>query len=263
MEKKNTWQAIIAHPLPEEQRRIAALLENSGFFSICHTTHDGLDCLRQVVSLQPELVLIHGVLDKIDGLEVLRRLREFPLPNTRCVYLTTYNGYLAQHALLTGAQYSILMPCSDELLVQRAVELIQPPRTTATDEEIDAHTAQILQTISAPANKKGYYYTLDAVRILVRDPELVMRRKVITELYGAIAQLHNLENPEQVERCLRTLTSRVFTHNSVHVLETYFNLADTQRGHITNTAFLTAIAKQVRAELRSPEKTNQSKTGPS
>ena len=248
MDKK--FQVIIAHPIPEERQRMAALFESSGLFSLGHMTHDGLDCLRAVVAAQPDLVLVHGVLDKIDGLEVLRRLEEFPLSKTRRIYITNYNNFLAEHAVLSGADHCIMMPCPDEVLFQRSCELILPPQESASDEEINTHTAHILHAISAPTNKKGYFYAIDAVRILVRDPKLVMRRKVITELYGGIAQLHSLEKPEQVERCLRTLTGRVFAKNSIQTLREYFNLADVQRGHITNTAFLTAVAKHVTTALR-------------
>ena len=257
MNKK--FQLIIAHPIPEERQRIAALFESSGLFSVCHMTHDGLDCLREVVSAQPDLVLVHGVLDKIDGLEVLRRLEEFPLSKTRRIYITNYNNYLAEHAMLSGADHCIMIPCPDEVLFQRSCELILPPQESASDEEINAHTVHILHRISAPANKKGYYYTIDGVRILVRDPKLVMRRKVITELYGTIAQFHGLERPEQVERCLRTLTNRVFAKNSAATLREYFNLSDVQRCRITNTAFLTAIAKHVTAALRAEREVIQTK----
>lgn len=248
MDKK--FKMIIAHPIPEERQRIAAHFESSGLFSVCYMTHDGLDCLREAVSLQPDLVLVHGVLDKIDGLEVLRRLEEFPLSKTKRIYITNYNNFLAEHAAISGADHCILTPCPDEVLFQRSCELMIPPQESVSDEEINTHTAHILHVISAPTNKKGYYYAIDGVRILVRDPKLVMRRKVIAELYGAIARLHGLERSEQVERCLRTLTSRVLAKNSAATLREYFNLSDIQRGRITNTAFLTAIAKRVTEALR-------------
>ena len=251
MEKKRTiFQVIIAHPIPEECQRLATLFEDSGVFSVCYTTHDGLACLREVVSRQPDLVLVHAVLDQIDGLELLRRLDEFPLSKTKRIYLTNYSNFLAEHAVLTGADHCILMPCSDEILLRRARGLILPPQEAARDEVINAHTARILRLISAPESEKGYYYAIDGVRILVRDPKLVMRRKVTTELYGGIANLHSLPNSMQVERCLRTLTRRVFADNSASLLELYFNLADVQRASITNTAFLTAIARHVTAILR-------------
>lgn len=258
MEKKNnTFQVIIAHPIPEERQRIANLLERGGIFSVCYMTHDGLDCLQKAVSVQPDLVLVHAVLDKLDGLEVLRRMAEFPLPKTRRIYMTNYNNYLTEHAVLTGADHCILTPCSDEALVQRAGELLLPPQDAATDEEINTHTARILHIISTSENKKGYYYAIDGVRILVRDPKLVMRRKVTTELYGGIARINGLESSKQVERCLRTLTNRVFLENSLKVLERYFSPADIQRAHVTNTAFLSAIARHVMEDLRGESRAAQ------
>lgn len=248
--KRNTFQVIIAHSIPEERQRLTALLEESGIFSVCYATHDGLACLQETVSRQPDLVLIHAVLGQIDGLELLRRLKEFQLPGTKRIYLTNYNNFLIEHAALAGADYCILMPCSDAVLLRGASDLIVPPQTAASDEAINAHTARILRLLSAPESEKGYYYAIDGVRILIRDPKLVMRRKVTTELYGGIAHLHHLPNSTQVERCLRTLTSRIFADNTAQLLEQYFNLADVQRAHITNTAFLTAIARHVMTALR-------------
>lgn len=243
--KRNTFQVIIAHSVPEEGQRLATLFEESGIFSVCYTTHDGLACLQETVLRQPDLVLLHAVLDQIDGLELLRRLKEFQLPGTKRIYLTNYSNFLTEHAALTGADYCILMPCSDAVLLRRASDLIMPPQTAASDEAINAHTARILRLLSAPESEKGYYYAIDGVRLLVRDPKLVMRRKVTTELYGGIANLHSWSNSQQVERCLRTMIGRVFAENSARLLELYFNLADVQRAHITNTAFLTAIARHV------------------
>lgn len=249
--KRNTFQVIIAHSIPEECQRLATLFEDSGVFSVCYTTHDGLDCLQEIVSRQPDLALVHAVLDGIDGLELLRRLEEFPLPNTKRLYLTNYSNYLTQHAALTGVDHCILTPCADEVLIQRARDLLMPPQVGVTsDEAINAHTAHILHLLSAPESEKGYFYAIDGVRILVRDPKLVMRRKVTTELYGGIAKLHGLPNSSQVERCLRTLTDHIFANNSAWRLELYFNLADVQHAHATNTAFLTAIARHVTLALR-------------
>lgn len=247
--ERSKFQAIIAHPVPEEQRRIAALLERGGLFSVCHMTHDGLDCLREAVSRQPELVVIHAVLDKIDGLEVLRRLGEFPLPRTRRLYLTSFNSFLSEHAVLAGADHCILTPCPDEVLVRRACELLLPPHQAVSDAAINAHTVRYLHRIGASENKKGYYYAVDGARILVRDPKLVMRRKVTTELYGGIASLHGLESVKQVERCLRTLTNQIFRDNSLRALEQYFTPADVRRGRVTNTAFLSTVAQYVTSEL--------------
>lgn len=249
--KKDTFQVIIAHPVPEESQRIAALLEQNGLFRVCYATHNGEDCLSQTVLLEPDLVIVHAVLEGIDGLEVLQKLAKLlPQDTTKRLYITSYNSYLNHYAALDGVDHCILLPCSDELLLRRAVELLLPPQLSATDEEIDACTMRILHNIGASRNKKGYYYAVDAVRVLVRDPELVVRRVVTTELYGGIAKKHKLKNAQQVERCLRTLTDRIFMHGSIQSLRQYFSAADIQRSRIKNTVFLTTIAKRVTDALQ-------------
>lgn len=257
MKKRDTFQVLIAHPIPEECDRIAAAFTRSGEFSVCHKTHDGLDCLQKAASQQPDLILIHGVLDKLDGLEVLRRLNELPLAKTKRVYITNYNNFLAEHAVLAGADHCILIPCSDETLVRRAKELVLPPQISATDEELNTRLTDILHILGASDRKKGYYYAIDGGRILIRDPKLVMRREVTTELYGTIAKLNELPNSKQVERCLRTLTDRIFLLNSAKTLERYFSPANVQSGHITNTAFLVAISQHVTAQLRAEKAATQ------
>ena len=247
---KKIFQVILAHPVPEEGRRMAALLEQSGLFAVCHMTHDGEDCLRQVVSLEPDLVIVHAVLAGIDGLGVLQKLEELSLEKVKRLYLTNYNSYLNNYAAMDGVDHCILLPCPDELLLRRVQELLRPPPAAATDEEIDAQTARVLQDLGAPANYKGYYYVLDAVRVLVRDPELVMRRVVTSKLYGDIAKKYSLEKVDQVERCMRTLTDHLFMHSGVQILRQYFSTADIQRSRIKNTVFLTIIARRVTDALQ-------------
>lgn len=257
--EKNRFQVIIAHPVPEEGRKIATVLEQSGRFSVCYMTHNGEDCLKKTLSLEPDLVIVHAVLEGIDGLEVLQKLAGVPQEKTKRLYITNYNSLLNNYAVLSGVDHCILLPCPDELLLRRTVELVLPPRVSATDEEIDAHTARILHELGAPTNKKGYYYAIDAVRVLVRDPELVIRRTVTTELYGGVAKRHMLKNGQQVERCLRTLTEYIFMHSGVQVLKRYFSMADIQRSHTTSTVFLTTVANLVTEALQ--EETDESGLG--
>lgn len=259
-EAGETKQLIIAHALPESQRRLAALLEDGGIFSVCHMTHDGLDCLEQIAAIRPDLVILSSVLDQMDGLEVLRRAKELSL-DTKFLFITTYKNFLADHAALAGADHCILEPCPDQVLAQRAQELVLPPKERFSDEEIDRQTVRVLHAISAPTNLKGYQYAIDSVRILNRDPELVTRRRVTQGLYGAVARLHGISNPKQVERCLRTLTERIFTDSSMETLEKYFNCVYVQHSDIPNTAFLQAVAGHVATALEAEVSAGQAAQG--
>ncbi len=249
MEKKRkNVQVVIAHPIPEEQQRIAAVLKKDGHFRIRHMTCDGLDCLREVLAIQPDLLIMDAVLDKIDGMEVLRRLKEFPQSKTKCLMLTTYGGYVKNYASFLGADFCLVTPCADSTLIESVRMLLQPPETTFSDKEICAETARILRRLGVPERLKAHAYTIDGVRILIRDPELVRRRQVVKELYGTIAQ-HFDASGERVERTMRTLTTRLFNKGDGECLAQYFSPSDLQQGHINNTDFLTTLVYWVKKGL--------------
>lgn len=248
MSKEKVYHVVLAHPIPAEQQRITQALEETGCFNVIHVTYDGLDCLREVVSVQPDLVILDMVLDKIDGLEVLRRLREFSLPKTKYLVTSNYTSYLNHFAALSGASHCILAPYSCEMLVERARQILTPPQVVLADRTIDALTTCVLAQLGAPDHLKGYPYAIECVRILVRDPDLVRRRRVTQELYHAIADTHGIPM-YRVERVLRTLIEQVFDNNSAEVLARYFNRSSLQRSRLTNTAFLSGVANQVRERL--------------
>ncbi len=249
MEKKRkNVQVVIAHPIPEEQQRIAKLLKKEGGFRIRHMTCDGLDCLREVVATQPDLLIMDTVLDKLDGLEVMRRLKEFPLSKTKCLMLTTYGGYVKNYASFLGADFCLVTPCADSALLESVRMLLQPPETTFSDKDIYAEAAHILRRLGVPDRLKAHAYAIDGVRILIRDPELVRRRQVVRELYGTIAQHFDVTG-ERVERTMRTLTTRLFNKGSAECLAQYFSPSDLQQGHMNNTDFLTALAYWVKKNL--------------
>lgn len=248
--RSHVLQAVVAHPVPAEQRRIADILQRDGTFHVSYMTSDGLDCLREVVSSQPDLVILDAVLENIDGLEVLKRLMEFRLPKTRRLLTTNYKNYLNDQALLWGADFCILMPCSDDTIVQRARGLVLPSQGVILDRDINTCAIRILRQIGAKENLTGYYFAMDGVRMLVRDPGLVLRRKITSELYGGIAMLHGLTKAVSVERAIRTLTGQIFRDGDPEVLRQYFSPTAVAQCKITNTAFLAAIAEQVSSRLQ-------------
>ena len=245
-------QVIIAHPISEERQRIATLLKEEGTFRVRHMTGDGLDCLREVVATQPDLLILDAVLDKIDGIEVLRRLKEFPLTRTRCLMLTSFKNYIKERALCLGADYCLITPCADSVLIETVRMLLLPTETSVSDKELDDQTGQVLHKIGVPNRLKAYPYVLHGVRILYRDPELVRRRCVVKELYNVIAQRFDV-TLMQVERAMRTLSERVLDKGDPEYLNRYFNAADIQRGRITNTDFLTTLTRLVKERLENKD----------
>lgn len=250
-ETKTVFQAIVAHPIPAEQVRIASVLEESGLFQVTFTTHNGLKCLQQTLTSRPAIVIMDTVLDQIDGLEVLRRLREAPGAKPRCLMITSYGNYVQEHARYLGADYCLIAPYSDKALADSARMLVQPPTVFFTDREIDAVTVQALRELDVPIRLKGYPYVKDSVRLLIRDPDLVRRRCVVKDLYCVMATKYGFKNERPIERAIRTLVEHVFKYSDPICRAKYFNSAELRQSHATNTDFLLALAHFVRATLES------------
>ncbi len=253
-ETKTVFRAIVAHPVPAEQARIASILEKDGLFEVICTTHDGLECLRQVLTDRPALLVLDAVLEQVDGLEVLRQLGQISGVKPRCLMVTSYGNYIREYARCLGADYCLIEPYSDKALANNARMLVQPPTAFFTDQEIDAVTVQALQELDVPSRLKGYPYVKEGVRLLVRDPELVRRRRVVKELYGVIAANQHVSKAQPIERAMRTLVDHVFSHSDPVCLAKYLSGADLRQAHATNTDFLTALARFVRTTLESERK---------
>jgi DNA-binding response OmpR family regulator len=114
---------------------LAPFLERAGFAVV--VAADGEEALRQVASAAPDLVVLDVLMPKLDGREVLRRLRR--AGNWVPVILLTQVGESTERAmaLLEGADDYLNKPFDPHELVARIQAVMrrarpgQPPLTTA------------------------------------------------------------------------------------------------------------------------------------
>lgn len=162
-------RVIIAHGDPETQRHIASLFEGTRQFQIIFTTHSGDECLERTVSAQPDLVVADTLLSGMDGLELLRQIK-FRCPNTRVLLLTGYHLLAHHRAVVEIADYCIVAPYRDDVLVARALELFQPCMKERFDPYlVHSQTAAQLAALCVPMRLKGYAYVSDGVQLSVLD----------------------------------------------------------------------------------------------
>jgi len=97
---------------------LRSLFEREGDFEVIGEAGDGIGTIRQVESLQPDVLVLDLMMDGINGLEVTRQLCE-RCPRTSVVILSTQSNeaYVAE-ALRAGAKAYVLKESSFEELVQ-------------------------------------------------------------------------------------------------------------------------------------------------
>lgn len=87
---------------------IAKLLEISGKIEVIDQLNNGVDCLEYLATrLQPDVVLLDVHMEKMNGLEVLKKIRtEWSIP---VIFLTTFDDeYLKHQAIEAGANGLLL-----------------------------------------------------------------------------------------------------------------------------------------------------------
>ncbi len=118
---------LVVEDDPPLARLIEALLETEGYRVRC--VADGQAALEAVRAERPALVLLDVTLPKLDGWEVLARLRAEACPPP--VVLLTGQTRAAGRAESAGAAAAVLKPFDIEELLQVVAQLV---RQQATDE---------------------------------------------------------------------------------------------------------------------------------
>ena len=97
---------------------------------------DGFEALEQAAAERPDLVVLDLMLPGIDGIEVMRRLRELPGPPLAVILLTA-RGEESDRlvGLLQGADDYVVKPFSPAELVARVGAVLRRTRPSESDAE--------------------------------------------------------------------------------------------------------------------------------
>lgn len=98
------------------------LMKEPKWHIVCEV-EDGLEAVNKAKELKPDLILLDIGLDKLNGIEAARQIREFD-PNLKILFLSAFDSMeVAEEALNTGANgYVVKLDAATELI--NAVEAV-------------------------------------------------------------------------------------------------------------------------------------------
>src|SRR5438477_12814686 len=118
------------HPILREGLR--AVLETQPDFEVIAEAANGIEAVRQALTMQPDILLLDLEMPQLDGVETIRRLRQ-QQPNSRIIVFTAFdNDERIIHALLSGVSGYLLNEAShDEMfsvicITMARASLLQP-----------------------------------------------------------------------------------------------------------------------------------------
>lgn len=237
---------------------IGEFIQQQPDMELAGAVYDGLEVIKAVESMCPDVLILDIVMPHLDGIGVLERLNgASAVKKPRIIMLTAIGQEaITQKVIELGAEYYIMKPFDIDVLVARVRQVtknghdqLQPPRkekATFARKSLDAWVTESIHAMGIPANIRGYQYVREAILMVMNDPELLS--KVTKELYPRIAQRFST-TPPRVERAIRHAIEIAWSRGNIELLNSIFgHTVDHQRGKPTNSAFIARIADKLRLE---------------
>lgn len=151
---------------------LCSLLAGDGTLQVVGQASNGLECLRQVAALRPDVVLLDLRMPELDGVQTIRRLREVG-SDVRIVVLTTFDDdQLVFEALREGALAFLLKDASAEEIadaIREAAEGRGRLASAVTHKVVSEFARMARRLGDAPTDTAGLSRReLDVLKLLAR-----------------------------------------------------------------------------------------------
>jgi len=245
---------------------ISGYLGKQDDMKVVNISYDGLQAVENITKIQPDVVILDGIMPKLDGLGVLERISGNRVWETGhkpvCIMLSgVSHEHITARAIELGADYYMIKPFDIDSLLARIRQLcsknaaakLSAPLASKTEQEIqldiETRVTAILHDIGVPAHIRGYHYVREAIIIAVNNLDVL--NYITKELYPTIAKKSNT-TPSRVERAIRHAIEVAWGRGRVEIIDSIFGYTvNTSKGKPTNSEFIALLADRTRLELKS------------
>ena len=195
--------SVVLADASEEYRTILKkTMESTGEFQVVGSAGSGVEALRLVQQLYPQLLIMDLVLPELDGFGLLKQLQSM---GDRAPKIIVVSAFCVQRtvsqAVQMGVWYFLSKPCSEESLLELMRQAAQSQQEMGDfSPALEGQVTAIIHEIGVPAHIKGYQYLREAILIAVQDMDVI--NAVTKVLYPEVASRFST-TPSRVERAIR------------------------------------------------------------
>ncbi|MBR3703995.1 MAG: sporulation transcription factor Spo0A [Oscillospiraceae bacterium] len=223
-------------------------LERSGKFDVVASTGDGTKVTELVNMHKPDVMVLDLVLPGLDGLSILRRLKDTERPEILVTSNFVRQEMVAEAGNL-GAAMFISKPYSEDAMIEHLLRISEKRGEQFHAPGLEEMVTSIIHEVGVPAHIKGYQYVREAIMITVEDMEVI--NSVTKVLYPEVAKRYHT-TPSRVERAIRHAIEVAWDRGDIETLQRFFGYTVSNiKGKPTNSEFVAMISDRIRLRLKS------------
>lgn len=218
-------------------------------------SYNGRECIRDIVEYQPDILFVDGIMPELDGMGVLKYIKENKLEVENIIMMTSFGQEeMTKQALHNGASYFIIKPFDFKYAIQYIRDITY--KTEETDlsqfnvyganrqKNIEDEIQNLLLRAGVPANVKGFIYLKEAIQMIYND--MTLTGAITTVIYPEVAEKY-VTKPTRVERSIRHAISLAWNNGENIFFEKMFHdTLDVRHYRPTNGQFMFLLAERLR-----------------
>lgn len=266
-------KVVIADSNLQERESKQLSMEARGM-KVILSTGDGNKVLKVINEGKADIVVMDMVLSGVDGIGILEESRNICEKKPIIIIQTALRmENLVEQAIKFGADYYMMKPVSNQMLINRVMQLVSKRYTRESEGSLgnifrknareyeparainnvcsgnlEIDVTNLLLEIGIPAHIKGYQYIREGIMLSFYDKNML---HYITKcLYPTIAKKYKTTS-SSVERTIRHAIEVAFRRGNRQVLEEIFsNTICSKKTKPTNSEFIALLTDKLRLEYR-------------
>lgn len=221
-------------------------------YEVTYAGDDGEYAIQRILSVKPEILVVNMFLKRTDGCGVMRTVKRV-LPEMKIVAIGSSNEQIVERAISSGADYYLVKPFSQSILLERIEELVGKGENVAVSAvmkksviSVEEKISEIFISIGIPPHIKGYGYLREGIKTTVENPKII--NSVTKQLYPSIAEKFET-TPSKVERAIRHAIEVAWNRGRIEAINAIFG-ARIYLGSEkpTNSEFIALVADKIMLE---------------
>ena len=271
---RNTQLKVVIADSNLQERESKQLSMEARGMKVILSTGDGNKVLKVINDGKADIVVMDMVLSGVDGIGILEESRNICEKKPIIIIQTALRmENLVEQAIKFGADYYMMKPVSNQMLINRVMQLVSKRYTRESEGSLgnifrknareyeparainnvcsgnlELDVTNLLLEIGIPAHIKGYQYIREGIMLSFYDKNML---HYITKcLYPTIAKKYKTTS-SSVERTIRHAIEVAFRSGNRQVLEEIFsNTICSKKTKPTNSEFIALLTDKLRLEYR-------------